>query len=166
MSSPSTMTSLRAWWERLSPQERGGLQAAAALLALLVLWFAIIGPGIQTWRTAEAKGKILDAQLQQMQSMQTQAMALQAQPTLSYDDALRALTQSTQQTLGASSQVSVTGERATVSVQSITADALAQWLAQVRLNARAVPAEVHLSRAIDQTTAVWSGTLVMNLPAR
>lgn len=166
MSISTGMTSLRTWWEQLSAQERGGLQVAAALLALLVLWFAVIGPGMQTWRTADAKGQALDAQLQQMQSMQAQAMALQAQPPLAYDDAVRALTQTTQQALGTSSQISVAGERATVSVQSITADALAQWLAQVRLNARTVPAEVHLSRAIDQTAAVWSGTLVMSLPAR
>ena len=166
MSTPNAIASLRTWWDQLSAQEKTGMQVAASLLAMLILWFAIVGPGIQTWRTADAKGQALDAQLQQMQSMQAQAMALQAQPPLAYDDAVRALTQTTQQVLGTSSQLSISGERATVTLQSVTADSLAQWLAQVRLNARTVPAEVHLSRAIDQTAAVWSGTLVMSLPAR
>ena len=62
------------------------------------------------------------------------------------------------------------------------ADALAQWLTQARITARAVPAEVRLVRGTSPGTAtgpgagagaatsggnaVWDGTLVLNLPAR
>jgi general secretion pathway protein M len=42
------------------------------------------------------------------------------------------------------------------------ADALAQWLAQVRLNVRVLPAEARLRRS---AAGSWDGTLVLHLAA-
>ena len=46
---------------------------------------------------------------------------------------------------------------------SLSPDALAQWLVQARLNARALPSEARLVRSAAGT---WDGTLVLNLGRR
>ena len=53
----------------------------------------------------------------------------QQQAPLTRADAQRALNQATQQVLGATAQISVSGDRATVTVQGATPQALALWLA-------------------------------------
>ena len=158
-----------AWqtrWAQLAPKERAGIQLATALVALAVLWMLIVGPGLQQWRTADAKARALDAQLQQMQTLQAQARSIQSQPALAYDDAVRALKLATQQSLGATAQIQMAGDRANVTLQNATPQALAQWLTQARLNARAVPLEAHLSRAPSPSPLLWNGTLTMGLPAK
>ena len=52
---------------------------------------------------------------------------------------------------------------ATVTLTGTAPDALAQWIAQARLNARAIPAEAHLLR---NSSGLWDGNLVLTLPAR
>ena len=52
------------------------------------------------------------------------------------------------------------GERATVSFKGASADALAQWLLQVRLNVRTVPSEARLLRGASGS---WDGTVTLNL---
>ena len=108
-----------------------------------------------------------------MLKMQDQAKALQAQPKINRDDALRALETSVSQRLGASAQLSIVGDRATVTLRNTPAGNLAQWLAEARLNARLLPNEVRLVRSTgaspasprsDAPVAAWDGTLVMLLP--
>ena len=53
-----------------------------------------------------------------------------------------------------------------VTLQATSADALAQWLAQVRLNARSTPVEARLTRIAAPAGVAWSGVLVMGLPER
>jgi len=67
----------------------------------------------------------------------------------------------------------VAGERATVTLKGVSADALAQWLTQSRVNARAAPTEARLVRnaAVSGPTpsasaATWDGSVVMTLPTR
>jgi general secretion pathway protein M len=64
--------------------------------------------------------------------------------------------------LAPSLQLALVGDRATVTLKGVTADALTQWLAQVRLNVRVLPAEARLRRSAAGT---WDGTLVLNLGA-
>jgi general secretion pathway protein M len=59
--------------------------------------------------------------------------------------------------------MTVVGDRVTVALKAMSADNLAQWLAQVRLNARALPGEARLTR---NAAGTWDGTLVLTLPAR
>lgn len=160
---------MNAWqtrWAELAPKERNGIQLVAALVVLTTLWLLVVGPGLQQWRTAEAKARTLDAQLQQMQTLQAQAQSIQKQPALAYDDAVRALKGATQQTLGATAQLQVAGDRANLTLQGTTPQALAQWLSQARLNARSVPLEAHLTRAPGSGPLLWNGTLTMSLPAK
>lgn len=164
---PSARTSAwQARWAQLAPQERTGISIAIAFVVLAAVWLTVVGPGLQQWRTAEAKARALDAQLQQMQTLQAQAQSIQAQPALAYDDAVRALKLATQQALGASAQMSVVGDRASVTLQNAQPQALAQWLTQSRLNARAVPTEARLTRAPNPGPLLWNGTLTMALPAK
>ncbi len=165
----SATTRTSAWqtrWAQLAPKERTGISIAIAVVVVATTWLTVVGPGLQQWRTAEAKARALDAQLQQMQTLQAQAQSIQAQPALAYDDAVRALKLATQQTLGATAQISVVGDRASVTLQNAQPQALAQWLTQARLNARSVPFEARLTRAPNPSPLLWNGTLTMALPAK
>lgn len=156
---------LLAQWNHLAPREKTGVALVAGLVGMAVLWWVMISPALNTWRHSQTQHKQLDAQLQNMQSMQAQARALQAQPQIGRDDALRALQAAVKQGLGAGTQISVNAERVTINLKGISGQALAQWLAQSRINAHALPTDAHLSRDnADPTT--WSGQVVMTLPAR
>lgn len=159
--------SLQARWAQLATREKNLLGLAAGLVLLTLLWQLSLAPALATLRTADAQTRVLDAQLQQMRAMQAQA--LQQQPPLGFDEALRALTQATEQTLGATARLNTAGDRTSVTLQGASADALAQWLVQARLNARSVPADARLVRAVAPGApggATWNGVLVMQLPAR
>ncbi|WP_076998346.1 type II secretion system protein GspM [Variovorax sp. KK3] len=176
----------QAWWPELEPREQRLIGGAAALVLLALLWWLALAPALRTLSAAPAEHARLDAQLQQMSSLQAQAKALQAQPRASRDDAMRALESSVRQSFGPNAQLqpAASGEGVTVAVRSMPADTLAQWLAQARSNARAVPREAHLTRTAESTpvpTAAggtaparnaerpvvrWDGTLVMGLPPR
>jgi len=169
MNLPPSIQSLQARWAQLAAREKTLLGLAAGLVLTTVLWQLSLAPALATLRTADTQARLLDAQLQQMRTMQTQAQALQQQPTLGFDEALRALTLATQQTLGSTAKLNMAGDRASITLQGAPADALAQWLAQARLNARAVPAEARLTRAALPGApggVTWNGVLVMQLPTR
>jgi general secretion pathway protein M len=159
---------LRNRWTLLAARERAAIGTAATLIMLALLWWVVLGPALTTLRSAEAQHQSLDAQLQAMRGLQAEALALQGQPKLSADDALRALETSVSQRLGSTAQLSVAGERATVTLKAADADALARWLTQARVNARALPTEARLTRTPGAATAParWDGSVVLALPAR
>jgi general secretion pathway protein M len=164
----------RAWWLGLGARERRLILAAAVLAAAALLWWIGLAPALRTLSSAPAEHARLDAQLQRMTQLQAQAKALQSQPRASRDDAARSLEASVRQSLGGAAQFqSAAGEGMAITLRGVPADTLAQWLAQARGNARAVPREVHLTRgasggktAAAPEAARWDGTVVMNLPAR
>lgn len=154
---------LKARWEGLRPREQAMVAAAAAVVAIALVWLVALGPALSTLRNAEAQRRALDTQLQHMRSLQSQAQALQSQPKLSYDEALRLLEQSVSQRLGATARMVVVGERVNITLTGTAPDALAQWLTQARVNARAIPSEARLTR---NAAGLWEGTLVLTLPPR
>jgi len=178
MTNPSP--TLQDRWKTLAPREQSLVLAAGALVALALLWWVAIAPALATLRAAPARHAALDAQLQRMQSLQAEAQQLQATPPSSPGDAVGALRTALTQRLGNTAQLHVAGDRATVTLKGASADALAQWLAQARSNARATPLEARLTRsaaaaASAGTTPVtlgspvvamprWDGTLVLALP--
>jgi general secretion pathway protein M len=167
MKLPAALQPLQARWAGLPERERMLVKVAAGLVLAAGLWQLLLAPAWQTLRQAESQARLLDAQLQHMQALQAQAQSLQSQPALGHEAALRALEQATQQVLGGSARLQVAGERASITLQGASPDALAQWLAQVRLNARAVPVETRLARAPGTGGATtWNGVIVMSLPAR
>ena len=74
-----------------------------------------------------------------------------------------ALEASIKQSLGTSARTLIAGERVTVTLAGTAPDALAQWLTQARVNARALPGEARLYR---NSAGLWEGTLVLTLPPR
>jgi general secretion pathway protein M len=156
---------LQARWNVLAPREKTMVAAAAGLVAFALVWLTAVSPALKTLRTAEEAHRGVDAQWQQMANLQAQAQTLQAQPRISYDEALRALELSVRQRLGTGATLNVTGERATISLRAVPADALAQWMAQARVNARVLPAEARLARSAGAPGS-WDGTLVLTLPPR
>lgn len=164
-----TLQPLQAQWTRLAPRERRSVAIAAALVLVALVWWLALAPALNTLRSAEAQHRTLDAQLQTMLRLQAEAQTLQSQPKMGFEEALRALEASVRQRLGGSGQLTVVGDRATVTLKGTSADALARWLAQARVNARALPTEVRLVRTPGTEAAsgpTWDGSLVMSLPNR
>jgi general secretion pathway protein M len=159
----STYLLLKARWEGLRPREQALVAAAGLVVAAALAWLVLLGPALATLRSSEAQRRALDAQLQHMLGLQAQAKALQGQPKQSHDEALRLLEQSVRQRLGTTARILISGERATITLSGTAADALAQWLTQARVDARALPSEAHLYR---NSNGLWEGTLVLTLPPR
>lgn len=152
---------LRARWALLAPREKVMVASAGAVIALAIVWLVLIGPALSTLRSAETQRRALDSQLQRMAALQSQAQAMQSQPKQSRDEAVRQLELSVKQRLGASARMTVAGDRVTLVLTGTPADALAQWLAQARSAAHALPAEAHLNR---NAAGTWEGNLVLALP--
>lgn len=171
----NTLSLLKTRWAALAPRERRAASLAGWICALGLLWSLAISPALRTLQTAGAQKVTLDRQLQQMQGLQREAQSLLSQPKLGGTDAVRALEASVKQLLGEGAQLKVTGERATLTLKGVPADDLAQWLAQSRANARALPTEARLTRSPDAAatsgaatlqarSSRWDGTVVLRLP--
>ena len=177
------MDALAVRWGGLASRERVMVGSAMALVAAALLWWVGISPALNQLRQARAAAPALDAQLQSMRAQAAEATSLKAQRSLSYDESLRSLEASVK-TLGAAANsggtLSVSDSRASVALRGVSGDALAQFLAQVRSNARLVPSELRLKQAASSpattpaaaATAIvpaataWDGTMVISLPAR
>lgn len=161
---------LRERWAALAPRERTLLLAAATVVGLALLWWGLLAPALQTLRGSAARHAALDAQLQHMQALQAEALQLKDVPRPQSGEALRTLQGSLAQQLGAGAQIAAAGDRATVTLKGVPAEALAQWLSQARSTARAVPVEARLVRSATGANganagARWDGTLVLALPS-
>ena len=157
------MKALAARWAALAPRERVLVAAAATVVGVALLWWVALAPALTTLRSADAAHRSLDAQLERMLRLQTQAQAMQPQPRQNPEEAMRQLDNAIRQQLGTAGRYSIAGERVTLTLTGVPSPVLAQWLAQVRVNARAIPTEARLTRNAGGT---WDGTLVLTLPAR
>ena len=156
------LTTLRTRWHSVSPREQRLVMLGGVLLSLALLWWLALAPALAVLKAAPAQHRALDAQLQHMLRLQAQAKAMQAQPVLPPDQARQAL-DAALAALGSGAQMNVQIDRATVTLNAVSASALAQWLATVRQNAHAAPVEARLVR---NPAGGWDGTLVLNLGAR
>jgi general secretion pathway protein M len=180
-STPKNAPSTSSWhmitqrWQAMATRERSLIALAAALIFAALMWWLGISPALNTLRQTRTAAPQLEAQLQLMRSQAAEAATLKAQRALSYEESLRALDNSIK-TLGSGASLSVNDSRASVTLKAVSADALAQWLAQARANARLVPTELRLQKnaasapaTTDTSTASavsWDGQIVLTLPAR
>ena len=157
----------RQRWQQLAARERLLISLAAAVLLLGGLWWLLLAPAIHTLRSAPELHNRLDVQLAHMQRLQAQAQQLQQLPQLPPADAQRALQESLTQQLGNSAQYSGGAGQANIQLKGASPQALAQWLAQARSQAQAVPQQVQLSRAdaTGNAPARWNGSLLLTLPS-
>lgn len=159
---------LASSWAQLGTRDRRMVVIAACVVGLALLWWVALAPALRTLRQAPAQRAALQVQQQQMQQLKSEADALKAVPRLAQDEALRALETATKQRLGDSATLSVMGERANVVLKGASAAALADWLSDARVNARATPVEARLTRSGDTAPGApvqWSGTLSLSVPS-
>ena len=149
-------------WNALARREQQAVLVALALVLGAVLWWVALAPALSTLRSAPQQQRLLETQLQHMQLLQQQAKTLQAQPPLTLAESRRLLEASVK-TLGPNAQLTVVGERVTLTLKGASADAMAQWLTQTRLTARVSPAEARLVR---NAAGTWDGAMVLILSTR
>ena len=148
----------------LSPREQRAVQIAAWVVGLGLLWWVGLAPALKTLQQAPAKQAQLDQALSQMQHLAASAEVLRTQnatPPPGRDAALRALEDATR-ALGASAQMALQGDRATITLRSAPPAALAQWLNQVRVNARLLPVQAQMQRGGNPEG--WTGQIVLAGP--
>ena len=133
-------------WMDLSGRERLGLGLAGLLLALALLWSMGVAPAWRQWQQGQVQSRALQTQWQGMQALQAQASALNGQNRVRPEEAARLL-QNSVATLGPGATMSVNGDLATVQIKGASAAAVAQWLAQARVQAQALPVQARLGRA-------------------
>lgn len=149
---------------RLSPRERRSVLGAAWVVGLGLLWWLALAPALTTLSEAPGRHARLDAELNQMQRMASTASALRADTNTQPPgrEAVQRALEAATASLGGTAQLSVQGDRATATLRGTSPTALAQWLAQVRINARLLPLDAQITR--DPTTGHWSGTVVLSGP--
>ena len=160
--SPFLQTALSKW-QQLNSREKTLVSAALAVVAAALLWWVAIAPALKVLKTAQVQQLALDAQLQQMQNLQAEAKALQAAPKIKSADAAKALDAVVKQHLGVAAQVTMTGNQVSLTLTNVAPEALAQFLAQARTQANALPSQVRLRPSSNPQS--WDGTLVLQLPA-
>ncbi len=156
----SSTADAKKWWRALAERERVLLLFAAALLLLALLWFVAVQPAWRTLARAPAESDALDQQLQTMQQLASEVQQLRAAPAVSPQQAAAAI-KSASERLGDKAKLSLQGERAVLTLSSVSTSALRDFLAEARAGARARPLEATLSR----TPAGHSGSLVLGLGA-
>lgn len=150
----SALAPMQAWWRGLARREQTLVAVASALIGVALLWAVAVQPAWRTLARAPAEIDRLDAQLQAMQRLAAEAAELRAAPPVTPDQAAAALRAATTR-LGDKAQLSLQGERATLTLTGVGTGALRDWLAEVRAGARARPVDANLSRAAQG----YSGTL-------
>jgi len=160
---PVWKTAVRARWQAFAPREQRALALAGALVLAALVWALLLAPAIRTLQKAQAQRIALDAQWDTMLRLQKQAQALQAQAAVSAPAAVSAL-QNSVAGWGAGAKLTVLGEQATLTLQRVSGDSLAQWLVQLGGVVRVQPAEVHLAMDAGPGPSTWSGTLRFDLP--
>jgi general secretion pathway protein M len=151
---------LRERYEALAAREQLLLKAGACALALLLVWLLGVQPAWRTVRQAPAQLLTLEQQLQEMQMLAQETRDLRATPAVSASQATEAL-QAASSHLGASARLSISGDRAMLTITSIDSAALQAWLGEVRNAARARPISAQLQRG----PRGYSGTIVLSLTA-
>jgi general secretion pathway protein M len=167
-------------WQALSPREQRSVSVLGALIGVVLFWSIAIAPALNTLRDSDNRRVQIGQQQAHMLALQNQAQALQTRTPLSRDEALRNL-----QSLSAGTpiQLNVQGDLVSVQLKAVPAPILANWLAQARSQAQALPVEAQLTRgnattsnlsasasastsATANSVVVWNGGLVLSLPNR
>jgi len=168
------LASLQLQWNGLNASKRVVIVLILVAVLLLLLWRVLLAPALHIVGRSEVDHQRLNAQLQQMQTLQVQAGWLQMQPRISREQATRILESLALQKLGPDSQIRINGERVTVALKNVAPKTLNDWLEQARLKAHALPEEARLLRVVPPTKpgpglpgqpgdAVWEGVMTLIL---
>lgn len=159
---PAPIQALRAEasqrWAALPPRERLGVGLAGIAVGIALVWMVGIAPALRTLREAPAQIDALDLQLQAMQRMAADARELRGAAPVPATQAAQALKSATDR-LGDKGRLNVMGDRATLTLNGVTGEALRAWLTEARGGARARPVEAQLTRGPQG----YTGTLLVSL---
>jgi len=161
----SRIEHFKLYWQQLSPRSKRVWLLLFVAACLGFLWLVAVAPALKTLRDAPDRHRLLNVQLEHMQRISAEAKSLQKLPQLNLVDAQKALQNTVTQRLGANGQVSITGNRAILTIKNATPTAVAEFLTDARINARAIPEEVKIMRS-TVTVANWDGSMTLTLPAK
>jgi general secretion pathway protein M len=158
----SSFTALSQAFSGLSRRERIAIGCAVLLVGLAVGWLVLVAPALKVLARSNAEHRLLDQKVQQLQIMAQEAKLLRAASPMNTADAAAALQAAVKARLGTQSQITITGDRANLSLRGVSPEALSQWLAEARTGAQSKPTDARLTRSGKD----WDGNLVMQLPTR
>jgi general secretion pathway protein M len=150
------------YWRQLKMSERRLILIALTVISAALLWLVAFAPALKTIKEAPNEHRALDSKLLSMRTLSSEAKLRQSQPKLSVDEAQKALQNAVTQRFGTTGQLNLVGERSTLTLKNANPQELALWLAQARVNARALPVEAKLTRIND----TWDGNLVLSIPKK
>ncbi len=150
-----------ARWAAMAPRERRLAAVAAWLAGLTLLVLVGVRPAWRTLSQAPLQLREVDAQLDQMRRLADESAALRQRPPVPPAQAEAALKAATDR-LGAGARLSVQPDRANLTLTNVPGEAVAAWLEEARVGARARPLEASLQQV---KPGVYSGTLVVALAA-
>lgn len=148
-----------ARWASLGARERRLVIAAGALVGVALLWWVGLQPALRTLRETPPRIAQLDEELRVMRGLAAESQQLKSAPTINQSQAARALQAATER-LGESGRLNLQGDRATLTLQSVPAEAMLGWLNEARSAGRARVVQAQLTRSGDG----YNGTVVLSLP--
>lgn len=148
----------RAWWRGRTPRERQAVTVVVLVLSLFAIWILFVQPALRVTREAPPQLDRLDAQYQQMQRVAAESTALRGASRVSPTQAAAALKAATDR-LGSGAKLALQGERATLTLAGVNAEALRAWLNEARSGARARPTDAQLTRGATG----YSGTIGLTI---
>lgn len=149
---------LRQRWLAMGPRERQGVSWVLAAVALLLVVLLGVRPAWRTLQEAPAQLNQVESQLQQMNQLANEARSLRATPAVSMAQSTEALKAASDR-LGAVARLNLQGQQATLTLNGITPEALAEWLREVRTVGRVRVSEAKLAR----TGTTYSGSVLITL---
>lgn len=153
-----SLVALKTHWQQLGERERTLLKIAGGALGLLLLWLVALQPALRVIQQSPAQLEAVDLQLQDMQALAMEARELRAIPPVPAAQAAQAL-QAASEHLGPAAKLSLAGDRAVLTINGISSEALQAWLGEVRSAARVRPVEAQL----QQGPKGYTGTVVLTL---
>lgn len=157
------LQSLRAAWQTrwtaMAPRERRMATVAAWLAGVTLVVMVGIRPAWRTLDQAPAQLREVEAQVDQMRRLADESAALRQRPPVPPAQAEAALKAATDR-LGEGARLVLQPDRANLTLTDVSGDALATWLEEVRVGARARPLEASLQQV---SLGHYSGTVVLAL---
>lgn len=158
---PAGLVSLRqqakTWWRSRSKRERQAVALIVAIVLLFIVWTVLLQPAWRIARSAPGELDSLDAQLQQMQRIANESRGLRNTAPVGAAQAGIALKAASDR-LGDKARLNLQGDRAILTLNGVTSEALRGWLTEARAGARARPVEAQLQRGPNG----YTGTLTVS----
>ncbi len=155
------MKAWQQWLSQRSPREQTGIQWAAGLALVWLVWTWAVAPAWQVLSSSPALRERFAQQRSEMQGLQQQALMLQNAPRVSTEQAAQVLQQLTQ-AAGPGLTFKRQGPQVQVGFKGLSPNALADLLRQSSSQAQARVQSAQL----QQKDKAWEGQLVFGLPTQ